>query len=231
MLEQTIGGYCLMKLSVLLPTRRRYKRCIQSLHTLIENSSSENDIEVLMAFDDDDLDTMKKCQEYIEKNFKDIETKYKVTERYSYVHLNKYINDLCSIATGDWLVFWSDDVLMETKNWDKEIEKFKDDFLLLSPRVKNRLDYKGTMFPIVPKLWYDELGHFSLNCHNDTWVEEVARKLGIFKFIPIYVDHIRRKIMDSTAKERVEDTKNFWSSRNEKLRTEDADKLRKFVNG
>ena len=87
------------------------------------------------------------------------------------------------------------------------------------------------MFPILPKKWYDELGHFSLNCHNDTWVEEIAKSLGIFKFIPMYVNHIRRQIMDSTAQERVEDTQNFLSEENKRLRREDADKLRRFVNG
>ena len=218
-----------MKLSILLPSRRRYKRCVQSIDTLIGKSSGDNKLEVLLGFDNDDLDTLEQCKSYIEKTYPNVEIKVSVTERYGYQHLNKYINDLCGIATGDWLVFWSDDVLMETDNWDKEIEKFKDDFLLLSPRVSNRLDYQGTMFPIVPKLWYDELGHFSLNCHNDTWVEEVARKLGIFKFIPILVNHIRRQIMDSTAVERVEDTKNFWSSENGALRSADADKLRKYV--
>ena len=220
-----------MKLSILCPTRRRYERLTESLDTLFGKASGDNELELLLAFDDDDLETMDKCKEYIDKHFKNVETKYNVTERYSYVHLNKYINDLCAIATGDWLVFWSDDVLMETQDWDKQIEDHKDEFLLLSPIVSNRPDFPGTMFPILPKKWYDELGHFSLNCHNDTWVEEIAKSLGIFKFIPMYVNHIRRQIMDSTAQERVEDTQNFLSEENKRLRREDADKLRKFVNG
>ena len=220
-----------MKLSILCPTRRRYERLVQSLDTLFGKSSGDNQLELLLAFDDDDLDTRDECKKYIDKNFKDVETKYSITERYSYVHLNKYINDLCAIATGDWLVFWSDDVLMETQDWDKIIEEHKDEFLLLSPVVSNRPEFPGTMFPILPKKWYDELGHFSLNCHNDTWVEEIAKSLGIFKFVPMYVNHIRRQIMDSTAQERVEDTENFLSEENKRLRKEDADKLRKFVNG
>ena len=219
-----------MKLSILCPTRRRYERLVQSLDTLFDKSSGDNELELLLAFDDDDLSTRDKCKKYIDENFKDVETKYSITERYSYVHLNKYINDLCAIATGDWLVFWSDDVLMETQDWDKIIEEHKDEFLLLSPVVSNRPEFPGTMFPILPKKWYDELGHFSLNCHNDTWVEEIAKSLGIFKFVPMYVNHIRRQIMDSTAQERVEDTENFLSEENKRLRKEDADKLRKFVN-
>ena len=220
-----------MKLSILCPTRRRYERLVQSLDTLFGKSSGDNQFELLLAFDDDDLDTRDECKKYIDENFKDVETKYSITERYSYVHLNKYINDLCAIATGDWLVFWSDDVLMETQDWDKIIEEHKDEFLLLSPVVSNRPEFPGTMFPILPKKWYDELGHFSLNCHNDTWVEEIAKSLNIFKFVPMYVNHIRRQIMDSTAQERVEDTENFLSVENKRLRKEDADKLRKFVNG
>ena len=47
----------------------------------------------------------------------------------------------------------------------------------------------------------------------------------------MYVNHIRRQIMDSTAQERVEDTEYFLSEENKRLRKEDADKLRKFVNG
>ena len=99
-----------MKLIVLCPTRRRYKRLLQSLDTLFGKSSGDNELELLLAFDDDDLDTRDKCKNYIDENYKNVDTKYSITERYSYVHLNKYINDLCAIATGDWLVFWSDDV-------------------------------------------------------------------------------------------------------------------------
>ena len=81
-----------MKLSILLPSRRRYKRCVQSIDTLIGKSSGDNKLEVLLGFDNDDLDTLEQCKSYIEKTYPNVEIKVSVTERYGYQHLNKYIN-------------------------------------------------------------------------------------------------------------------------------------------
>jgi hypothetical protein len=38
-----------------------------------------------------------------------------------YDSLHEYYNELASKATGDWLMLWNDDAVMETEGWDEKI--------------------------------------------------------------------------------------------------------------
>ena len=156
-------------------------------------------------------------------------------ERYGYKYLHKYINELSRMAEGDWLFLWNDDSYILTVDWDLQIEKYKDQFVLLSPKVKESMDYPGTMFPIIPKAWFDIVGHFSLNCHNDTWVEEIAKDLNIFVYIPVMVTHLRNQyidghITDKTWRERKQDKKGFFSEEMVRQRKIDTKKLKEYIN-
>ncbi len=223
-----------MKISVLLPTRDRVQMVIKTLNSLYDNVSDKNRLEILLGLDYDDT-SIDELKEFVNKNMSDYDIKFCISnERYGYKYLHKYINELSDKATGDWLFLWNDDSYIITENWDKYVEEYKDNFALLSPKVKESMDYPGTMFPIIPKAWFDVVGHFSLNCHNDTWVEHMAKDLNIFVYIPVMVthlrnDYIRGALTDKTWQERKQDKKGFRSEEMVQQRKLDAQKLKEYI--
>ena len=52
-----------MKLSIIYPTRKRFDLFVKSTDSLIQKCSDLNNLEVLVAMDDDDLDTISKREE------------------------------------------------------------------------------------------------------------------------------------------------------------------------
>lgn len=222
-----------MKISILLPTRNRAEMVIKTLTSLYETVSDKNRLEIMLGIDYDDP-SIKELENKLE-HFKGCDIKIKIfEERHGYVNLHRYINRLANEATGDWLYLWNDDSYIITKDWDKLLEPYNENFVLLSPKVKENSGYPGTMFPFIPKKWIEVTGHFSMNCHNDTWVEEIANRLGIFVYIPMWVSHLRDKyrsgqLTDQTWQERVQDKKGFHSAEMKANRKKDAEKLKKFI--
>lgn len=225
-----------MKVSIILPTRKRHDALMNSVATLVDKMSADNELELLLGFDDDD-DTRDQVLESLAERFPSVPVGWTVTERYGYRNLHKYTNLLSENATGDWLFLWNDDTLMETDDWDKVIEQSQGDFLLLSPQCREGhwKNYPGTLFPIIPKKWVEITGHFSNNAHNDTWVGKIAQHVGIFKFVPIYVVHDRADMTgnndDETYHEGVQgyDLARFDSQHDERM--EDAAKIQEYLKG
>ena len=214
-----------MKISVLLPTRNRVERVKKSLNSLYDTVSDVNILEVFLGldFDDPSLDELKNM---VLDDFKDFNIIFCISDiRHGYFNLHEYYNMMVKKASGDWIFIWGDDSYIITEDWDKLVKPYENKFILLSPKVKERPKYPGTMFPIIPKLWADTLGHISLNCHNDTWVEVIAQKLKIFKYIPMWVSHERYN-KDETGKEKRSNSKEFRSKTMANLREDDIIKLR-----
>jgi hypothetical protein len=81
---------------------------------------------------------------------------------------------------------------MNTDQWDQEILKYNDQFRLLSVWTHNQHPY--SIFPIVPKKWYDIVGHLSQHSLNDAWLSQIAYMLDIFQRIDILVTHDRNDL-------------------------------------
>jgi len=222
-----------MKISILLPTRNRVKMVMKTLNSLYDTVSDKNRLEVILGLDYDDPSIEELKNEI--KTFKGCDIKLSIfNERHGYVNLHKYINKLANEASGDWLYLWNDDSYIITQDWDKLLEPYNENFVLLSPKVKENPNYPGTMFPFIPKKWIEVTGHYSLNCHNDTWVEEIAKSLNIFVYIPMWVSHLRDKfrsgqLTDQTWQERVQDKKGFRSEEMKQNRKKDVQKLKNFI--
>jgi hypothetical protein len=109
-----------------------------------------------------------------------------------------------NMAQADWLFFWTDDAIMETEGWDKQITKYNGQFKVLSVIAHNEHPY--SIFPIVPKAWVQILGRFSRHQLNDAEISQMAYLLDIFQRIPVYVTHDRADLTgnnkDSTYTER-----------------------------
>ena len=60
--------------------------------------------------------------------------KPKVFKPLGYEQLNVYVNLLCHSSTGGWLFLWNDDAIMQTKDWEVEIQKYDGQFKCLAPK-------------------------------------------------------------------------------------------------
>jgi hypothetical protein len=167
------------KVSVLFPTRNRYDMFISSTKSLIEQCHSCDNIEILLAVDDDDTETTNKIAKFIkDKSY----IKMYYYERKRYRGLHHYINDLAQKACDGSLLLWNDDAIMTSKNWDLEILKLHENFLAINPKVENMEDYwknTGVLFPVIPKKWIDITKIWSPTPGLDSWIDVLSKKLNI----------------------------------------------------
>ena len=194
-------------ISILLPSRGRRDVLKESILTLIENASNPKRLELLLGLDADD----EGVQEYIKYNIApiikehEVECRANIFEPLGYENLHTYVNTLASNANGKWLMFWNDDGLMKTKNWDNVISEYNGQFKLLAPK-DNHEGHPYAIFPIVPIDWFRLMDHLSLNAQNDAWLSHIAYMLDIFERIDIEFIHDRADITgnndDDTFKNR-----------------------------
>jgi hypothetical protein len=222
-------------ISILLPTRGRAQALmgsIQSLYTLAEDFNS---IEVLFGVDNDDVvgmeNMLRNVCPWIEKN--NINHKIVVFEPQGYNNLHRYVNGLAEHSQGSWLFFWNDDAVMKTTAWDERIRERTGEFRLLSVYTHN--DHPYSIFPILPRQWFEILGHISQHSSNDAYVSQLAYYLDIFERIDVHCDHNRYDITginnDATYQQRriMEGDPSQPGDLNHpdmvKIRTDDAAKL------
>jgi len=181
-------------ISILLPTRGRAQALmssIQSLYTLAEDFDS---IEILFGVDNDDVVGMENILHnvcpWIEQN--NIKHKILVFDPQGYNNLHRYVNGLAEHSQGSWLFFWNDDAVMKTAAWDVRIRERTGEFRLLSVYTHN--DHPYSIFPILPRQWFEILGHISQHSSNDAYVSQLAYYLDIFERIDVHCDHNRYDI-------------------------------------
>jgi len=183
------------KISILLPTRKRTEAVIKSIGSLLATAKNPEQIELLIAYDDDDDES----KEFFSTTwFPFIEqagatSKVFETERFGYLRLYKYVNFLAEHASGDWIMFWNDDALMLTDNWDQEIVNTDGWFGLLRMPCVN-MNHPFALFPIIPRAWTDFFGSVSPVNHSDWWIYNVTVPVGRMKNIPVEVYHDRADV-------------------------------------
>lgn len=194
------------KISILLPTRKRTEAVVKSIGSLLANASKPEDIEILIAYDNDDEESRTFFSEVWHPFLAQAGATTKVfeTERFGYLGLYKYVNFLAEQATGDWIMFWNDDALMLTENWDDEVRKEDGYFgLLRMPCVT--MNHPFALFPIVPRSWVEFFGCVSPVNHSDWWIYNVTVPAGCMKNIAVQVYHDRADVTggnnDSTFNE------------------------------
>ena len=226
-------------ISILLATRGRTEslgRCVQSLFDLADNSMK---IQLMLGFDKDDA----KGLTYFDRKLLPWLTKNQITytafsfTRMGYENLHKYNNAMCTKSNANWFLIWNDDAVMETKGWDSVINSYTGQFKLLAVDTHNQHPY--SIFPVVPREWYDLLGYISPHQAQDGWVSQQAYLLDIFERIPVKVLHDRYDLTgnnkDQTFDERKmhegnpNDPLDFHSKQQIKLRQFDCAKLAQYM--
>ena len=111
----------IIKISVLIPSVNGIKLLFSCIQSIFGTSSGDNEIEVIVKLDFDDDETIQKI------NILPYKDKIKIIISHKglgYGEIHTFINDMAKLATGDWLQPLNDDTIMQTKNWDKYLEKF-----------------------------------------------------------------------------------------------------------
>jgi glycosyltransferase involved in cell wall biosynthesis len=183
------------KVSVLLPTRKRFDSFTQSINSLFENCSDIENFEVMVALDNDDIETIEKIKGYaLDKP----NIRLYFYERQYYHGLNNYYNDLANNASGTSLLLWNDDAVIRSKDWDLEVLKHHETFCVLSPKVDTMEKYwrtQGVLFPILPKRWIEITGEWSRVPACDSWIDVLSKRLNLLVNVEsIVISHNRHDI-------------------------------------
>lgn len=226
------------QISVLLPTRGRRDCLRTSLVTLARQARCPQDIEILLAFDNDDGDTSQWFLDNVSPELDELGVSWTIYQypRLGYLRLNEYVNSLARRAQGRWLMFWGDDAVMISEGWDDQIRAVPDFRVLRMPTHRS---HPYAIFPIVPRAWFETLGHISAHQLTDSYVSQIAYILDIMHNIDVEVIHDRFDITgnnnDETYANRpmlegnVNDPRDFnhrdWRVR----RYQDADKLAEYM--
>lgn len=194
------------KIAILLPTRGRTTALSRSVETLISLAKNVDNIQLMLAFDNDDTVGIEHFETTLQPWLDDHHVNYTAMtfEPIGYIRLNEYVNTLAQNSSADWLVFWNDDALMETQDWDQEIINYTGQFKVLAFRTHR--DHPYSIFPIVPRTWLDVLGHLSPHQISDGWISQNAYCLDIMERIQVHVTHDRADLtgnnLDQTYKNR-----------------------------
>ena len=233
--------------SILLPSRKRFDALLKSVKSLYDKAGNPESIELLLRFDEDDLESITRIKEIDE-----ITTNYQyiIGQRYGgYFSLDKFVNELCKISQGDFLLLWNDDALMMNYNWDGVISLYEGETVCLQ-MDNNHFPY---IFPIISRDIYEALGYFSgFPC--DTWIHDVCNPLGIeILENEIYAIHDRADISGNNDDEVyhesmnsgrlegnrleipyddiIDTAKEYYSEPTQRLVKEDIQKLKKYLEG
>ena len=226
-------------IAILLATRGRTDTLGRSIRSLIELATDPDRIQIMFGFDDDDTVGLA----YFNTDLKPWMDQHRVHytamsfKRMGYISLHKYNNAMAKATDSCWLVIWNDDAAMQTGGWDKEIMSHEGTFTLLSFQTHNMHPY--SIFPIVPRKWFDLLGYISPHPTQDGWVSQQAYMLNIYKRIPVDVLHDRFDLTGNNKDEifdsrtmlegKPHDPNDFHSVKQMALRHEDCYKLANYM--
>ena len=197
------------KITILLPTRKRPKALESSLLSLLSLASDPGSIEVLLAVDLDDTETLAWAENTDINSQTGSEIKVVEFERLGYHQMHRYLNSLAKVGQGQQFMFWNDDAEMLTQDWDNIVCALSSEQSLIRMQVVNH-DHPYALFPIVNRTWYAITGAISYTCQSDRFLFEVADKL-VYNTrlinIPVYVRHLRADLTgqnnDETYAERI----------------------------
>jgi hypothetical protein len=227
------------RLAVLLPTRARTEALSRSIKSLIDLADDYQQIQIMLAFDRDDTVGQEYFKTTLQPYLDSVGAVYTAMlfDPLGYIRLNVYNNRLVEKTDSDWIVIWNDDAVMQTQGWDTEILKYNGDFKLLAFHTHN--DHPYSIFPILPRKWYDLLGYISPHPSQDAWLSQQAYLLDIWERIPVWVEHDRFDLTgnngDETFKQRAmlegkpNDPDDFHSVSMIELRHRDAAKIAGYL--
>lgn len=223
-------------ISVLLPTRQRTTLVKRSLHSLAATAQDPSQIEVLVAYDNDDSESH---DFFHSPEWPDWSSQHGMrgqafaVPRWGYRNLHEYYNYLAQRTKGAWLLMWNDDALMETAGWDQQV-RANDHWRMLLHITCRNLVMNCSIFPLFHREWLDLFGTVSPINHPDSWISEVCWQARARRVIDVVTYHDRADLTgnnkDSTFLARDYSTHaEFKSDDMKALRKEWAAKLQDYL--
>jgi hypothetical protein len=178
-------------IAMLLATRGRTDSLGRSVRSLIKLADHPDRLQLMFAFDNDDAAGTEYFKTELQPWLDEQELSYTAMQfcRLGYHRLHIYNNKLAEQTDARWLMIWNDDAVMQTQGWDTEIMNYQGQFKLLA--FHTHLDHPYSIFPILPRKWYELLGYISPHPTQDGWVSQQAYMLDIYLRIPVDVLHDR----------------------------------------
>lgn len=148
----------------------------------------------MLGFDNDDEVGVQHFKDSVQPWLDDNNVNYTAMsfEPMGYIRLNEYVNLLARSSDARWLVFWNDDAVMESQDWDRTIMSYDGQFKLLAFDTHHQHPY--SIFPIVPREWLDLMGYLSPHQISDAWLSQQAYLLDIMQRTDIKVLHDRHDL-------------------------------------
>lgn len=184
-----------MRVSVLLPTRGRTDALLRSVQNLLGRASEPEAIEILLAMDHDDTESMAYARDHIQSLYPDNIHIYQM-QPLGYTRLSVYYNTLAGLAWGHWLLMWNDDALIDTDGWDLVLDRYVEHPMPLLRMPCSNFEHPFALFPIIKKEWFNVCANLSYYAHIDRFLYNVAQNIcgGIIVDIPVTVTHDRADI-------------------------------------
>lgn len=218
-------------ISLLLPSRDRPDLLKRSVYTAYSLAADVSNVEVLIGNDPDDEATVEQARE-LHQRYEGVRA-IQAPARYGYQRFNEYFNLLSRHATGDWLVLWNDDALMQSFHWDVRMASYPPGVLSLI--TVNQRPFNT--FPAVHRTVYEAMGHYSLSIHCDSWVHDVGAEAGCLHETDIEVVHDRADLTGNNNDHIYAETHNnyqtelYYSQEMADLRHADALKVAAALEG
>ena len=186
------------KISILISTRNRVKLLSKSLKSISENTKDKKSIEILIAVDKDDLNSIN----YIRKAIKKFNFSIKMiisTRGAGYKDNPKRLKKLIKISSGEIFFYFADDFIINSKDWDielqKQINRLPDDGIYLITAKHNQENSNWPLCQIISRKWYNITKKFS-NCYEtDTELMIIStsiKRYFICNKLKIKTDHESR---------------------------------------
>ena len=226
-------------IAILLPTRSRTTALTTSVTSIVDMASDPSRLQILIGLDNDDTVGLEHfetvIQPYLDGNSVDYQAQ--AFDSMGYAGLNRYYNHLSQSANADWLFVWNDDAVMDTQGWDDVVRSYTGEFKLLKVHTHN--DHPYSIFPIVPRAWYDLFGHLSRHQMIDAELSQMAFVLDVMQVIDVNVTHNQVELIkDSTdplkPKARFEgspnDARDFHNPKVQQQRYTDVAQIATYMN-
>lgn len=210
-----------------------------SLISLLDRARHPEQIEVLIAYDDDDEQsreyfTGERWKQFIGRW--PVQTRSFCVPRWGYRALHLYINMLAAESRGKWIFFWSDDPLMETDHWDDHVVE-NQDFVGLLHIASSNAPMNCSILPLFHRDWIRLFGCVSPINHADSWMSDICWNAKARRVIPVTIFHDRFEDSGRNRDETWEDkrrdiatdsSKDYHTPESRQMRIEWAQRLREY---
>ncbi len=217
--------------SVLLPSRGYPQGLLHAVSSLVSRCTDLQSIEILIRLDDDDTESQKVVELINGVYGSQVAIRAIIGLRGNgYGDLHKFVNELCAVSKGDFLLLFNDDAVMDTECWDIKFARFRNEFCVLrlwSP-IPRDVSYH-TAFPAVHRKVYQVIGHLSGHHFYDTWIRHISWGAGIERRCGVSVTHKQRHKAPSNDTARGEGKANFKSAELAQMRETDLERVKSYI--